>query len=657
MTRDFRTLCLLVLVLLLASCRAAPTDESAPVVTAASTSSVIETVEAPPTASLPTEEPKATEAASAQPEMLSEATEAVENSSAETQAFPYRLIAYNYTLTDVGDGWEEGVINVAFENTSSEVVNPGFIGLGEAYVETLEGQTYPLKMWEWREDDFPHGRSDTINVLGPVLPGFRFQARSYQRDEKVLRWESAAAATPSRIVFPSNPDLSIDLPEPNSGQGISFEIVEATTEVLDVAEMEGLQLTDSSTSATLALTGNCVYRDGQLYLQVEGINTDQFNSVFLYRDEPWNNLAFSSLDPETGFYTFTDQVFFTDSEFDLQGEIGPGQPFSGFLRADDSDTAFIEDDPGNVIVLWQGDSGLVFSHNCTAELGTGAQPASDEPVYVDATSFPFLFVAGERVLEDDFFRFKNGHVYGATIGGAPQLIPTVATHTVESEFAWSPDNSVVFYDGSAIIKVDLSTGAVTHLSDMQAATLALSADGRNLAFTDGTDLHTLEVETGQTQTIVDGDNTAFPYAPAWSPDGQQIAFFKGGDLAIINADGSGLHVILEEDYGVPGFAPSWSPDGTRLVFSCVLDSWVRLCAINADGSDLQEVVVTQWGDAGVDYQTSSLFESQWGAGGILFINRSPAGEAIYLLAPDSDQVTRITPLDNELDIEWVVYAQ
>jgi Tol biopolymer transport system component len=85
----------------------------------------------------------------------------------------------------------------------------------------------------------------------------------------------------------------------------------------------------------------------------------------------------------------------------------------------------------------------------------------------------------------------------------------------------------------------------------------------------------------------DGVNPIQGNQPVWSPDGGRVAFSadQNGDVNLfaVNADGSNLQQITAE----PGQdqQPSWSPDGSRIVFATNRDGQFEIYVINADGSN------------------------------------------------------------------------
>jgi dipeptidyl aminopeptidase/acylaminoacyl peptidase len=127
---------------------------------------------------------------------------------------------------------------------------------------------------------------------------------------------------------------------------------------------------------------------------------------------------------------------------------------------------------------------------------------------------------------------------------------------------------------------------------------AFSADGTKIAFVrqnisgafaiavmnaDGTEAADI--------TLIDFKPSPFPWhhswALSWSPDGRKIAFEEGGDIFTVNLDGTMRRNLTE--HPALDFEPSWSADGARILFVSSRVYWLTLHGMNADGSDVREL--------------------------------------------------------------------
>jgi len=134
------------------------------------------------------------------------------------------------------------------------------------------------------------------------------------------------------------------------------------------------------------------------------------------------------------------------------------------------------------------------------------------------------------------------------------------------------------------------------------ATLALSPDGKRLAFTAETSpdrsvlwIRTLDEGTAQ-RVMVRGD----PIFPFWSPDSRFVAFFSDGKLRRVDAGGAAIQTICDTE--AVGAGGTWGPDGT-IVFAPGMTS--ALYRVAATGG--QPVPVTKL-DAS-RHETSHRFPS------------------------------------------------
>jgi eukaryotic-like serine/threonine-protein kinase len=94
---------------------------------------------------------------------------------------------------------------------------------------------------------------------------------------------------------------------------------------------------------------------------------------------------------------------------------------------------------------------------------------------------------------------------------------------------------------------------------------ALSPDGRQLLYSDGTDLYLRRVDGDRALNLTE-DFEPPARTPAWSPDGERIAFVGG------TAEGLAIHVMGALGEGKRQVAdagdwPTWSPDGERLAYT------------------------------------------------------------------------------------------
>ena len=109
------------------------------------------------------------------------------------------------------------------------------------------------------------------------------------------------------------------------------------------------------------------------------------------------------------------------------------------------------------------------------------------------------------------------------------------------------------------------------------AVLAISSDGRRIAFAADGALYVWSAETGKVQRLAD---TAGARAPFFSPDDREIAFFTADELRRIPADG-GVATTISRAPG--GGAGTWAADGTILFHRWAGDTGVsRVSALGGE---------------------------------------------------------------------------
>lgn len=163
--------------------------------------------------------------------------------------------------------------------------------------------------------------------------------------------------------------------------------------------------------------------------------------------------------------------------------------------------------------------------------------------------------------------------------GAEQFIDTPGT-LYSFGGVWSPDGTTLAYFSShprnysdiyTITFPDLIVRNLTETETISESNPLWSPDGTQLLYRLDGDLYLLDIETSDSQRLVDLSGTI--EMPVWSPDGQSIAFYirtwVGGSNVlsayIISRDGKDLQQL---DVPLTINSPvSWSPDSQRLTMT------------------------------------------------------------------------------------------
>ncbi|MES1244965.1 MAG: hypothetical protein ABUT39_25375 [Acidobacteriota bacterium] len=152
------------------------------------------------------------------------------------------------------------------------------------------------------------------------------------------------------------------------------------------------------------------------------------------------------------------------------------------------------------------------------------------------------------------------------------------------EPVYSPDGQTLYYSGPdpklgfTVFSIPVAGGKPTPIQSAPARDLALSPDGKKLAFSH-MDLDSLlwavpispetARPTGPAKTLTT-DPKGRESRPAFSPDGKRIAFIRYNpqnlfELSVINNDGSD-RVLLTDQGTFAGGQPIWMPGGRQLAF-------------------------------------------------------------------------------------------
>jgi Tol biopolymer transport system component len=165
-------------------------------------------------------------------------------------------------------------------------------------------------------------------------------------------------------------------------------------------------------------------------------------------------------------------------------------------------------------------------------------------------------------------------------GGSPTRLTMDASS--ESYPCWSPDGQWIAFKEDAIGRpgddryqaiylVPAEGGEFRQITprgeEVGGGAIAVSPDGRRIAFFSGDAIKTVTVDGGQVEVLVRGVSSGRHGQLAYSPDGSKIAHSAEGKIWITPLDRGVPEVLrtgLPEAAGLYDF--SWSPDGEQMVF-------------------------------------------------------------------------------------------
>jgi Tol biopolymer transport system component len=195
--------------------------------------------------------------------------------------------------------------------------------------------------------------------------------------------------------------------------------------------------------------------------------------------------------------------------------------------------------------------------------------------------FPSISPDGK---EFAFAAEENGHfdIYLQRVGGKNRTNLTVGSSGNNTQPAYSPNGEFIAFRSertpSGIYIMEASGENLRHVSD-SGYHPSWSPDGKKLVISSfgrdeptvrpapGSALSVVDIATGEIRVLANIEASF----PAWSPHGDRIAFwfytgtFGRREVATIPAEG-GEPVVVAKDFAVSNWNPVWSPDGRYLYF-------------------------------------------------------------------------------------------
>lgn len=278
------------------------------------------------------------------------------------------LIPFNYTLQDLGDGWNQGQVSIAIENTTDTPIVIREIKLGEVVIETKEGVTYT---GELSSSDYGNNL-DTIDLYQDSIipPHFRFAVNSTVADglSWYITWKSAIAATPTKITFSEQPQLDINIPS-EQGSSISFPFDSAHSPRMDsISSLNQISLGIFNDNIKASFTGKCWdFLDlnpnprwnytNVFFLEFVTNNTDQFNQQTTLVNNPmsffYEDGRFVQQILETPIFWDVDKGDIPSS-WETEIALGPGQAKTGYMLATGYPATYSSYLPP-IFVIWDPD--------------------------------------------------------------------------------------------------------------------------------------------------------------------------------------------------------------------------------------------------------------------------------------------------------------
>jgi Tol biopolymer transport system component len=289
--------------------------------------------------------------------------------------------------------------------------------------------------------------------------------------------------------------------------------------------------------------------------------------------------------------------------------------------------------------------------------------------------YPSLF----QVLEDLSYILDPMRMWLVTWGHIPQAteictvyadgshLARLTDNQVRDEFpVWSPDGQFIAYlsDGNAVYIMGKDGKQPRRISEnLSARGHTWSPDGKQICFAardlhqpkqQGLNIYCATLESGNIHALTTLPDDA--ECARWSPDGTRIAFvwfpegFSEERTVIRVTDLAGNSYDVAEGFLYIDNL-TWSPDGTRLAFGGVAPTDCEYHCREIFVADLSKHSVTCLTE---QYEIDVGWYTTWSPVGerIAFIAREGNERAIYTVASNGQQLTRITPSDYYGNLTW-----
>jgi TolB protein len=231
-------------------------------------------------------------------------------------------------------------------------------------------------------------------------------------------------------------------------------------------------------------------------------------------------------------------------------------------------------------------------------------PEWRQVIHVAADSVEFTVLGQKGIASTRILFSRNNQIWSVDSDGAGLRAITGDEGAMSP--AWGPRGDLIAYSTTRvgntpprIVVRELDSGKLwtTRAASMN-GTPAFSPDGTQLMFAsgnEGTDLFAVTPFSGEAPQRVSSRRGGSNMSPTYSPDARRVAFTSGlighPEVYIMDADGSNVDLLTDTGFGDRLYRsnPSWSPNGRRIAYQSRVNDAFQIMTISVTDRSVSQL--------------------------------------------------------------------